>query len=284
MSGTPLNHVKTVTTVVTPELAAELLEHNQLNRPLSDVHVQRIARLIKAGKWKLNGDSIKISLEGDVLDGQHRLWAIIEAKVPVETVLVRGIAREAFATIDTIRRSRSGADTLAINGVGRQRQGMAAALTWLLRWQRGVMETYRAPINRIENSDIEEAFEHHPKIAHAVEVCTQLRRLCNVGILSFLYYIFANRNPEIADRMIETMKNPAGVGINDPFFRLRQYFTSDHHMKKDGLVTIALAIKAANAAHQGREVGGLRWTNQGKTAEEFPELEIGRPHERKART
>lgn len=259
---------------ISPDRAAELLEHNTLNRPLSESHVHRIAGQIISGKWCLNGDSIKVAKGGDVLDGQHRLWAIVESKKSVETVLVTGIEREAFSTIDTIRRSRSGGDTLALNGVERNRNQTATALQWLLRWQRKVIEDWRSPTNRIENSDVEAAFEKHPKMVHAVERASACRRLGNVGILAFLYYIFASRDHDLAERMLNTLENPAGVGVNDPFYRLRAYFTSDHHENKDALYTIAMAIKAANAATQGRTVQVLAWKNQGKAAEPFPKLEI----------
>ncbi len=34
------------------------------------------ARQIMLGCWKFNGDVIKISADGDVLDGQHRLSVV----------------------------------------------------------------------------------------------------------------------------------------------------------------------------------------------------------------
>ena len=267
--------------LLTPEMAAELLEHNGLNRPLSDGHVQRIARQILDGKWRFNGDTIKVGEGGDILDGQHRLWAIIEAKKPVETILVRGIHRDAFATVDTLRRPRSGADILSLCGASRYRQATAMALTWLLRWQRTdahgrtLLPNYKAPQNRIENSDVEAAFVAHPGMVQAVERASRLKRLANVSIMGFLYYVFSNHNNVIADRMMDTLENPAGVGVNDPFFRLRTYFTADHHQRKEPLVTIALAIKAANAVSMHKPIQSLSWRQSGKNAEEFPRLQIG---------
>ena len=58
---------------LTPEMATELLELNKHNRPLSDGHVRRIAAQIQEGKWKFNGDTIKIAVDHSVLDGQHRV-------------------------------------------------------------------------------------------------------------------------------------------------------------------------------------------------------------------
>lgn len=261
---------------VTPEMATELLEHNTLNRPLNQMHVNRIARQIIDGKWRFNGDTVKVAKSGDVLDGQHRLWAIIEAKKPVETVIVRGIEREAFATIDTIRKPRSGGDTLALCGATRYRNIVAEALKWLLRWQNGKLEDYRAPQNRIENSDVEAAYANNPQMVRACERAVKLRGLGNPSVIGFIYYILSNRNEALAERMMVTLEDPSGVGITDPFFRLRSYFTSDHHKRKEPLVTIALAIKAANAASAGQRMQTLSWKNQGQRVEEFPQLKIAK--------
>lgn len=256
-------------------MASKLLELNTLNRPLSDIHVQRIAKQIKDGKWRFNGDTIKIADTNDVLDGQHRLWAIIEARKPVETVVVRGIQREAFSTIDTVRRLRSGGDVLALSGVQRHRGISANALQWMIRWQRDTITTYRDPKNKIENSDIEAAFAAHPRIVNAAERAIKIRSVANPSVMAFIFYALTNRNLELAERMMHTLENPAGVGVSDPFFRLRQYFLLDRDRHKDSVMTIALVFKAINAAASGKTIERLRWSSQGKNAEEFPFLDVG---------
>lgn len=261
--------------VLTPEMATELLECNTINRPLSDSHVHRIARQINDGKWKFNGDTIKIAKTGDVLDGQHRLWAIIEAKKPVDTILVQGIEKDAFSTIDTLRKPRSGADVVALAGQLRYRSVISAALSWMMRWQHGVLQDYRNAANKIENSDIEEMFRAHPGMVQAVERVRKVRSLVNHPIIAFLYYLLANRNAELAERLISTLEDPAGVGVMDPFYKLRMFFTTDHHRRKEPLVIIALAIKAINAAHKGEKINVLVWKNQGSRVEEFPTLKVG---------
>ena len=168
---------------ITPRAAYELLDSNTLNRPLLQTHVNRIAAQISAGKWCFNGDTIKISVDGDVLDGQHRLWAVITAEKPIDTIVIEGIKREAFATIDTLRKPRSGADILALCGLTMYRKETAAALSWLLRWQRGAMPYYRRPEHRVENSDIEEAYEIHGGMVGAVERVSTAKRLCSPSIL-----------------------------------------------------------------------------------------------------
>jgi hypothetical protein len=258
---------------ITPEMAMQLLEGNGENRPLNDQHVHRLARQIMDGKWRFNGDTIKRSTKKDILDGQHRLWAIIEAKTPVETIIVDDIEPDAFATIDTLRKPRSGSDMLALMGATHYRPAISTALQWLLRWQRKCLETYLAPINKIENSDIEQAYRDNPGIGRAAERATRMRGLVTPGLLTFFYFIVTNRNPDLAERLMATLENPAGVSINDPFFRLRTYFATGG--RKEPLMTIALMIKAANAAHAGKEMRVINWRSQGSNAEAFPLLDVG---------
>jgi hypothetical protein len=264
----PKRHLEIVT--LTPERAIELLEHNTLNRPLSQPHVNRIIEQIKSGKWKWNGDTIKIAEGGDVVDGQHRLWAIAEAKHPVETVVVYGVPREAFATVDTLRKPRSGADILALNGLTEFRRETSLALSWLIRWQRG---TLRGSASRVENSDIEQIYASHPSMVRAVERASRaVKGFASPGLFGFLFYVITNRDSDTADRMIDTLADPAGVAANDPFFRLRSYLTTARGRYREPILTMALTIKAANLAKAGKRCEILNWKNHGERAEAFPQL------------
>ena len=83
--------------------------------PLADlfqlIEGQQFDELVASIRENGQFDAI-VLLDGAILDGQHRLWAVIESKTPVETIIIRGIAREAFATIDTVRAPRSGGDII----------------------------------------------------------------------------------------------------------------------------------------------------------------------------
>jgi hypothetical protein len=254
-------------------MAGKMLENNKHNRPITQSHVDRIADRIRAGKWRFNGDTIKISEDGDVLDGQHRLCAIFLAGIAVETIVVYGIARDAFATIDTIRRMRSLGDTMALNHIPRYRNIVGSALAWLIRYQRGI-EQYRNPALRVENTDVEDALGEHPGMVQSVEKAMGTRGVANPSLLAFLHYLTVRKNEAVAERFIDTLIDPAGVSVNDPFFRLRHYFTSEHHKRKDPLVTIALSIKALNAAAAGDKITVLAWKQQGKAPESFPKLKV----------
>ena len=91
---------------ITPEQASDLLtNHNPSNRRLDARHATFLAQEMERGTFRPdNGDSIRIDVDGNILDGQHRLAAIVKAGQPVTMLVAKDVDREAFATIDTGKR------------------------------------------------------------------------------------------------------------------------------------------------------------------------------------
>ncbi len=127
--------METKIVTITPKIAAELLAHNDNNRPLKDNHVISLAIQIEKDKWQLNGESIIISKKGKVLDGQHRLHAVIMADKSIRSNVVYGADEESFLTIDT-GRIRSGSDVLSIEGVENSAV-MSSIIRAVIMWKRG---------------------------------------------------------------------------------------------------------------------------------------------------
>lgn len=100
---------------VSPEIAATFLSRDSVNRRLDMGQVRALAETILRGEWKLTHQGIAFDETGALLDGQHRLHAIIEANTPVEMLVFDGVARDVFPVLDTGKR-RSAADTLLSTG------------------------------------------------------------------------------------------------------------------------------------------------------------------------
>lgn len=263
-------------TTITPQIATSLLENNTINRPLSDAHVHRIARQITGGHWKFNGDTIKIADTKDVVDGQHRLWAVIEANMSIETIIVYGVARDAFSTLDTIRKPRSGSDVLALGGMerGKSTKFTAAALKLLFAYQHDPDLRNMGKIgNRAENSDIEALFVSHPNLPEAVGKVAALHSVAAVSALAFVYYIAVSKNENLAEQMITILDAPAGTSASNPFYQLRKALVA-HEKKRRTVEQIALMFKALNIAKNGKKIDRLIWKCQGDKPEDFPVLRI----------
>jgi len=84
--------MKAIIETITPERAAELLKSNTANyRRLMPDRVKQYADDLSAGLWQLNGETIKISSDGVLFDGQHRLAAIVKSGCPMRTFVVYGV-------------------------------------------------------------------------------------------------------------------------------------------------------------------------------------------------
>src|SRR3569833_3925639 len=107
----------TTVATITPREAKEWLETKNIhnNRPQSEQTIRKYAQEMKAGRWKLNGESIIFGSTRRLLNGQHRLKACILANVPFQTVIVKGADDATFDTIDD-GKSRNLGDVLAIRG------------------------------------------------------------------------------------------------------------------------------------------------------------------------
>lgn len=93
--------VKAAVETVTPDDASALLRSMKSNRRPMPSHVEFLASQIEAGKWGLNGQTLIVSRDGALLDGQHRCLAVLRAKRAIRTVVVRGVDPDQFATMDT---------------------------------------------------------------------------------------------------------------------------------------------------------------------------------------
>lgn len=92
-----------------PTEARKLLKGNTRNRHLRTQRVKDYADQIRSGGWSLSHQGVAIDPNGVVLDGQHRLSAIIEADMAIVMLLSRNVPPEAQEVID-IQMPRNMAD------------------------------------------------------------------------------------------------------------------------------------------------------------------------------
>lgn len=93
--------MQTKTMTVTPALAAEWLERNyQSNRVIRWPRVQQLAQCIRAGHWQLTHQGIAFDTDGTLIDGQHRLYAILETGESVPMSVTTNAPTESFGVLD----------------------------------------------------------------------------------------------------------------------------------------------------------------------------------------
>lgn len=95
---------------VSPETATRWLEKNTHNRDVQQSKVEEFAETMKRGEWKLSTEAIAFCHpwsdsagnrhEETLINGQHRLWAVIMANKPVWFTVWWGCEPEEFGVID----------------------------------------------------------------------------------------------------------------------------------------------------------------------------------------
>lgn len=76
---------------VTPAIANELLQSNKRNRPIRPRRVSAIASDMIAGKWSETPQPIAFNKDGKLIDGQHRIAAVIKANIPIDMWACYGV-------------------------------------------------------------------------------------------------------------------------------------------------------------------------------------------------
>lgn len=115
------------TETITPKKAEAYLATSEGNRPQSKITVQSYARAMANGGWQVNGQCIIFDEDGHLLDGHHRLNAVIRADKAVVFGVLRGVDKRAFTTIDCGLKRTAG-QILAMSGV-KNANNIAAVVT-----------------------------------------------------------------------------------------------------------------------------------------------------------
>lgn len=101
---------------ITPEIAKKYYAKSRGNRVIRRKTVNEYIAQMKKGLWVLNGETVCFDVNGALMDGHHRLLAIMESGVTIEILVVRGIDPKAWYTYDQ-GKSRSGGDIFQLDGI-----------------------------------------------------------------------------------------------------------------------------------------------------------------------
>jgi len=250
---------------ITPADAAHMLTMNTSNRPANVHHVKRLARQMTLGRWKINGDTI--CMNGTrLIDGQHRLMAIIESGCTIQTLVVEGIDSDAFDTKD-IGKRRTAADTLAVNGEANCKS-LAAALGVIDRYMTSRMD--RAV--RYENNEIETLLEKYPEVRESIKVCRKTKGMVPQATLVACHYLFARKDKAAADEFVENLLQGMNLSEGDPEYVLRERLLKNSlaSAKMTSMSIAAIIVKAWNAKRLGASIRLLRFFEAGDKPEAFP--------------
>jgi hypothetical protein len=265
-------------TTITPAMAKVWLDNSSFsNRHLENTRVQKLASDIKKGKWIFDGTPIRFNGGGDILDGQHRLHAIIRANLPVESLVIKGIKSESKNTIDT-GKPRSIGDVLHFHGhLNTTTLAAAARLSIAFNEYKGDLNEWSKSSRTaaVTNQEIIEEATSNEKLVNAVQHAISLkytRQLMGAGVAAFTYYLLSKAaSPHIADNFFQAIEHGNNLNSDSPILLLRNTFAlrdSKNNLsgQRRSTYNIALIIKAWNAWRSKEVIRVLKYGRD----EEYP--------------
>lgn len=262
--------------LVTKEIAEELLGVNRENRRVQSSRVARYARDMEQGKWRFTGAPVTLSDE-ELMDGQHRLLAIVKSGISQWMVVIYGIDEAAWHNYDE-NMVRTLNHKLARAGV--VNVGSVAALTRMIWvYERGyafnTSQTTSAGSGASPSTDeLVEVYEMYAnRIQQAVREgrrhASRLKGMPPVNY-TFAYYLFRDIDCEANELFWISLVDGEGLSSTSSIYHLRNSIIrwSQVRDKPSAGVQLALVFKAWNSWIQGKEMGCLKYS---PATETFPE-------------
>jgi hypothetical protein len=263
---------------ITPESAKEILDkHNHQNRNPNERNIARYTQDMIDGKWRVNGETIKFRDDGELADGQNRLYAVVRSGTAQQFLVVNNVTKDDMTTVDT-GRSRSFGDVLRLNGQFNYHALASACKTLFYYYNPGIEKhTHKSPTH----DQLLSFFEDHKDLAktlgeaHKIKQATELSR----PAMSALAYLVQSKHgfdaplwTEFRDKLV----SGAGMEMGDPALALRNFGLqgtsrlkaqrgNNRKYVRDSLIAGA---KAWNATVEKREAVKFRVSD----AEDYPEV------------
>lgn len=268
-----MKEVKSELRVINPKVAEEMLKRNISNRRLNIEHIRSLSKQMKDGKWLFDGAPIKFSSAGGLLDGQHRLNAIIRSKTSQKFLILTNIDSEAFKVMDTGRK-RTSSDILGIKGY-ENTGGLSAAIKFILSHKKGLNAIKANDTKSITNTEILEFVEKNPIIIDLYKECAPLyktfSRILPISIICAYRFLFNEKNVNDAKNFWIGVCTGLNLEEDSPLKALRDKLTYNkiNRVEMNRKEKKAYIIKAWVAYRLKKKIKLLRYSPE---REKYPEI------------
>lgn len=264
------------TELVTPELAAEWLALNEGNRKPKVAAIRALAEDMINGDWKFNGEPIKFGVSGRLIDGQHRLEAIVRTGLTQTFVVIRNVPEDAQITMDNGAR-RSFDDFLQFMGESNTR-ALSATVRNALRESLGDRNenSGRVGERQITYQEMWDFLQDNPGLRESARFAKNFARnnmKLPTALLGPLHFLLSSIDPEDTEAFFERLGTPYGHSENDPISLLRTSLIKDIEAtgSRGQRWRRGMVVKAWNLWRDGKTASLLRYSPGGKTPEAYPE-------------
>jgi len=242
--------------LVKPELAEEWLGKNQTNRTVRERVVAAYARDMAAGHWRLSGEAVKFAASGRLLDGQHRLQAVIRAQAQVWMLVVRGLADDTQQVMDS-GAARSAGDALRLIGESNY-ASLAAGARFALQIESGNVTSH---IDRVTHLEIINFIEQNVDLKYAVDLAASWRTTIDVpmSVLTVSIWKLYRVSPEECLSFFTRLSNKNDLHPGSPILallnRLIEVRRNNRRLERPDY--LSLIFRAWNVQRSAKSISSL---------------------------
>ena len=218
---------------VTPtmEQVEDMLQNQtHYQRPLSERHVNRLCEEMTSGTYHFDAfDPIRITSDGAIVDGQHRLSAMKKTGIIYPILVIEGYSNEDFLKIDRNRKKRGACDELRRMGVVHYTTAAAMIkLTLLYRKSAGRKVRPQASADVRDDEVIDYYIENQSLVDSFAGRFNNMKGFIGSGSSLPAVCMIAADNGDDAntiDLFVSELESGIGTG---PAVNLRKTFSSDN--------------------------------------------------------
>jgi hypothetical protein len=203
---------------ITPEIAAKLLEKNiSNNRNIKASVVDKYYQDMSSGNWKLS-DALKFDTKGNLIDGQHRLHAIIKFNRPVDFLVLKNYDTESAQYLD-IGAKRTVKDIADLQGKKDFTVLTGSVLRNVLILSTDSFIVHRVKFTEQQILDVYDHLIEEVKYAFELRQNSKVAKTAALGVFvcaANYYDVINNPNTEKAKRLAQA-KDVMITGITDDF-------------------------------------------------------------------
>lgn len=254
--------------VITPEMASEILRRNPDNRPLDKSLVTQLVGEIRNGGWQVTHQGIALDgplTTGNIVDGQHRLRAIMQSGVTTPVLVFENVPPATFSALDTGKR-RTGGDVLALSGE-RDCTLLSATIRHVHLFRTSPSGSWVGSGSRVTNNDLLVIFqaqveEFRTAVKQGRILGKELGLIPTAGASAYFLTVESAPVAQVGE-WIRGLTTQANLDSDDPRLALIKVMSQlrgggTQRRRTDTRGQIGLYIKAWNAWVSGRPVKSLR--------------------------
>jgi hypothetical protein len=244
--------VRTTWLTIDPHVATKHLDafetfcdaHPELcmNRRVNQSHVAKLATDMKNGHWARNHQGLAFDKNGILIDGQHRLWAVIESGTTQTFLVTTGLDRGAQLTID-LGKGRSTVDVAVIAGMTDVRTLHVGIIKALLRGSASTPPV----LTRVE--EVAKLSEHQQALEFTMSMFPSNRMvgIMRASVLGVIARAFYTADHDKIRRFVEVLKTGqrGGDETEAVIVALRNYLLLNKGIGSN--VSLEVYIKTARA-------------------------------------